>query len=587
MSRWPRSLMPVVLPALLLAAALPVTGSPARPAGGAPAAAPSPRTAGEPAAPPGWSAPVAAVETERVVQPGDSFWSIAESVVAGPGGTAPPAVIVPYWRQLIAANRDRLVHPCNPDLIFPGQVFVLPGTSPPPPPPGTPPGEGPEDPDQPPPDDPEDPGTPPTTDDPDEPGNPSTTDDPDEPGNPPTTDDEPPEDPTTRPRPPEPPTGESLKVITYNVAGAVRDEWPKFLTINPDGYSFTEVVAQRVAEAQADVVVLQEACESQVEMLRRHLRDLGYPMNLPVKPWERGIEDRCPPVLPDPPAGFENLFGGAILTRGSATPMQPPRNVPAAGCVRTAGPPSVRVCTFHTDPDRPDVDFAAAARQLSPWVAAEPVVLAGDLNTEPESSHMLQLYSTELGALGSFYEADMCRDDDPNCLSPETGGDGTSGSSKIDYILADHNHFARAMTGQVTAPTCPTPDGNLMQCSDHNMLLGEVFFRSSPFEREFPQDVLPVAGTPAWGLYVAIADSFDAPEITAAEEAVEESGYQAGVADLACDQGAAQALGANPQSSTVAVYFASETDAALAARAFESRGQPVAGFANVTPFCLD
>jgi nucleoid-associated protein YgaU len=31
-----------------------------------------------------------------------------------------------YWTRLIAANRDRLAHGDDPDLVFPGQVFDLP-----------------------------------------------------------------------------------------------------------------------------------------------------------------------------------------------------------------------------------------------------------------------------------------------------------------------------------------------------------------------------------------------------------------------------------------------------------------------------
>ncbi len=37
--------------------------------------------------------------------------------------------IIPYWRSLIDANRDRLRARDEPDLIFPGQVFVLPPLS--------------------------------------------------------------------------------------------------------------------------------------------------------------------------------------------------------------------------------------------------------------------------------------------------------------------------------------------------------------------------------------------------------------------------------------------------------------------------
>ena len=39
------------------------------------------------------------------------------------------AEVVPYWRELIAANRDRLRDRDNPDLVFPGQVFVLPAVN--------------------------------------------------------------------------------------------------------------------------------------------------------------------------------------------------------------------------------------------------------------------------------------------------------------------------------------------------------------------------------------------------------------------------------------------------------------------------
>jgi hypothetical protein len=61
-----------------------------------------------------------AARDERVVRPGDSFWSIAEEVMAGAGDTGA------YWRTLIDANRERLVDPGNADLLYPGQVLRLP-----------------------------------------------------------------------------------------------------------------------------------------------------------------------------------------------------------------------------------------------------------------------------------------------------------------------------------------------------------------------------------------------------------------------------------------------------------------------------
>jgi hypothetical protein len=74
-----------------------------------------------PAAPPAPAAPAT-----WTVAAGESFWSIAEEVLADAWGRPPTdAEIDPYWRRLIAANRDRITSG-NPDLIFPGQVFDLP-----------------------------------------------------------------------------------------------------------------------------------------------------------------------------------------------------------------------------------------------------------------------------------------------------------------------------------------------------------------------------------------------------------------------------------------------------------------------------
>jgi hypothetical protein len=67
------------------------------------------------------------VRDRWTVQPGDCFWTIAEEVLQRAWGRKPKdAEIVPYWRQLIEANRAELADPNNDDLIFPGQVFTVP-----------------------------------------------------------------------------------------------------------------------------------------------------------------------------------------------------------------------------------------------------------------------------------------------------------------------------------------------------------------------------------------------------------------------------------------------------------------------------
>lgn len=60
------------------------------------------------------------------IRPGDSFWSVARRRLADAAPGAAPPSHHDYWRRLIAANLDRLVDPGNPDLLYPGQVLVLP-----------------------------------------------------------------------------------------------------------------------------------------------------------------------------------------------------------------------------------------------------------------------------------------------------------------------------------------------------------------------------------------------------------------------------------------------------------------------------
>jgi nucleoid-associated protein YgaU len=61
--------------------------------------------------------------TTWTVQPGEHLWAIAEQVV-GPGATEPE--VSSYWARLVTANRDVLVDPDCPDLLFVGQVLELP-----------------------------------------------------------------------------------------------------------------------------------------------------------------------------------------------------------------------------------------------------------------------------------------------------------------------------------------------------------------------------------------------------------------------------------------------------------------------------
>jgi nucleoid-associated protein YgaU len=61
------------------------------------------------------------------VAPGDHFWRIAAETLAESMAVGPrKRQVAAYWLALIEANRDRLVVADNPDLLYPGQVLVLP-----------------------------------------------------------------------------------------------------------------------------------------------------------------------------------------------------------------------------------------------------------------------------------------------------------------------------------------------------------------------------------------------------------------------------------------------------------------------------
>ncbi|MPY96040.1 MAG: LysM peptidoglycan-binding domain-containing protein [Acidimicrobiia bacterium] len=85
--------------------------------------APGQADAPEPSAPA--ASDTAQVETWTVA-PGDHLWSIAEEVLTAGQGAATEGEVAGYWQRLITLNRDVLVDPDCPDLLFVGQVLDLP-----------------------------------------------------------------------------------------------------------------------------------------------------------------------------------------------------------------------------------------------------------------------------------------------------------------------------------------------------------------------------------------------------------------------------------------------------------------------------
>ncbi len=78
--------------------------------------------------PPG-TPPPTRTETLHVVEPGESFWLIAERLVAERRGSTTealgPADVRETWVELVEANRAT-IRSGNPNLIYPGEVLTLP-----------------------------------------------------------------------------------------------------------------------------------------------------------------------------------------------------------------------------------------------------------------------------------------------------------------------------------------------------------------------------------------------------------------------------------------------------------------------------
>ncbi len=65
--------------------------------------------------------------TSHTVRSGESLWRIASHRLEAAIDRPPTdAEIVPYWREVIELNRDRLPDRDDPDLILPGQELLLP-----------------------------------------------------------------------------------------------------------------------------------------------------------------------------------------------------------------------------------------------------------------------------------------------------------------------------------------------------------------------------------------------------------------------------------------------------------------------------
>lgn len=105
----------------------PAEAAPAPPPPPARLPPPAPAGAASADAAPAASAPASSSPRSWTVTSGDNLWTISRATLVNAWSRQPTdAEVVPYWRAVIAANRDELRDPRRPGLIYPGQVMHLP-----------------------------------------------------------------------------------------------------------------------------------------------------------------------------------------------------------------------------------------------------------------------------------------------------------------------------------------------------------------------------------------------------------------------------------------------------------------------------
>jgi hypothetical protein len=153
--------------------------------------------------------------------------------------------------------------------------------------------------------------------------------------------------------------------------------------------------------------------------------------------------------------------------------------------------------------------------------------------------------------------------DEPTRIDAVGGGPSSSTSTSTTTTSSTTTSTSTTTTSSTTTTTVPAPEW--------------------PAAAQFGTH-----GGSTWGVYLAVATEYDAPAIVDATAKVEGlgQGYRPGNGELGCDQGAAEALGFDPDALlyAAALYFADEASAHRFVDLYEPE---VVGIAEVQTYCLD
>jgi endonuclease/exonuclease/phosphatase family metal-dependent hydrolase len=268
-------------------------------------------------------------------------------------------------------------------------------------------------------------------------------------------------------------------VMTWNVAG-----WAMHRGSATD--ALVPTISSVVQRSGANLVALNEVCESQYRAVLASLRAAGWPQ-------DPADFARFEPHGPTDCGG--QAFGVAIFSTaplGTANRYVLPPDGSSEGrrllCAPLASRAHLRFCTTHITPETTVVDgrpvnetqLDEVLRRMESFNAADDTVLvAGDLNAQPHDGRLNTWYSSAVATAhnaantGDYRELD---DTDPRCpgygetTTPGTGGGRCGQSAKIDLVFVRANR----VVGTYSADSLPIPPCGASPCSDHRALVGTV-----------------------------------------------------------------------------------------------------------------
>ncbi|GIG40570.1 hypothetical protein [Cellulomonas phragmiteti] len=142
----------------------------------------------------------------------------------------------------------------------------------------------------------------------------------------------------------------------------------------------------------------------------------------------------------------------------------------------------------------------------------------------------------------------------------------------------------RAPTVTPTPTSTPAPSPSPPPVEDP-VVTPDPSVPPEPSAPALPRPSDEVQGSTAWAVYVAVTPTYDDPALAEADARLTALGYtRLRGGSLACDRGAAEALGRDPDEAAMAMYFDTQEDAA---RFVELYGDGVVGTVQVTMYCRD